>query len=79
MITLCAVPDCRIQISERSLTGVCREHTHRKGYCACRQCRKGKSELRLKTREELIEEGLLLKDGLFDGVTFPESDDEVQA
>jgi hypothetical protein len=34
----CRFPGCARALSAGNTSGVCRDHTHRPGYCACPQC-----------------------------------------
>lgn len=36
----CAVPGCSAVLRPGNTSGVCQVHTHRKGYCHCRTCRR---------------------------------------
>lgn len=58
----CAVPDCGNTFWDRNTTGVCRDHAHAKPFCQCIQCATGRHKTyRVKTRAEMVEEGLLPK------------------
>jgi len=44
---ICAVPECKNK-AVHGVTSVCREHTHRKGYCQCKKCMESRSVVTLK-------------------------------
>lgn len=54
---MCKVPGCGRLLWNSNKTGVCRDHNHAKGWCACAQCTDtgtGPWGLQLRTREELM-------------------------
>lgn len=61
---ICKVPHCGNELHPKNEIGVCKGHIHMPGHCGCLQCRglSKKRRYRVKTREELIEEGLLPRD-----------------
>lgn len=66
MTRRCSVPDCEAGLHQMTRAGVCHRHIHRKGYCACRQCSSvEKRAMRVKTRAEMVAEGLLPREPVF--------------
>lgn len=76
MSLFCAYPGCLRALHAANVSGVCRDHMH-SGSCRCGYCRaprrivagkrrrRALSRLRIKTRAELVAEGLLLDEPLF--------------
>jgi predicted amidophosphoribosyltransferase len=59
----CKVCGAELYFTNRS--GVCRDHMHSDS-CQCEQCQTGqKSKLRIRTRAELVQMGLLPKQRIF--------------
>lgn len=66
----CSVPDCDNNLSKVNVTRVCKEHMHHKDYCRCYQCIRiqlgqEKTRLRIRTRAELVQMGLLPEQRIF--------------
>lgn len=67
LTTFCAHPGCIAALSAGNLSGVCRDHMHC-DVCRCAMCRRPRSKAgkrvrvrwRVKSRGELVAEGLLL-------------------
>ena len=58
-VKLCRVPGCGAKLYSGNRNGVCRAHNHRKPHCLCVQCTGIVPEYRVKTRPEMVQEGLL--------------------
>jgi hypothetical protein len=76
----CAVPGCWNRLSEANTTGVCRQHNHYPDRCGCAQCRQGEvPRYRIKTRAELVAEGLLLPEPPLTPVPSPAKEERARA
>jgi hypothetical protein len=51
---LCNVPECGCSIDARSISGVCRDHAHMKGFCLCRACRASAESQRPEAAEDRV-------------------------
>ncbi|MFC3529775.1 hypothetical protein ACFOMH_16485 [Paracoccus mangrovi] len=62
---ICAHPGCGRELWLENRIGLCRRHWHQTG-CRCRNCiGKTKTQWRIRTREELVADGLLFEKPLF--------------
>ena len=60
-VKICCYPGCFKELGERNRAKVCVKHLHQYPHCACGQCvhSGNRQRLRIKTREEMVKEGLL--------------------
>ena len=65
MTQTCPVEGCGAPVAAGSRTQVCRRHIHSAPFCACRQCAGLSGPIRIKSRAEMVAEGLLPRVPLF--------------
>lgn len=63
-MSVCAHPGCMAQLHQTNTIGVCREHMHT-AQCGCSQCAGVRVGFRVRSRDELVDLGLLPADGIF--------------